>query len=46
VVGAAFDDVALDDGQILDGALAAEIAAGDHDAGAGLDEGVEVVRAC
>ena len=40
---AALHDVALDEWQVLDGALAAEITTGDHDAAAGLDEGVDVV---
>ena len=32
VVGASFNDVALDDGEVFNGAFAAEVAAGDHDA--------------
>lgn len=42
VVGAAFDDLALDDWQVFDGALAAEVAARDHDAAAGFHESVDV----
>ncbi len=44
VVGAALDDVALNDGEILHGQLGAEVAAGDHDASGGFDDGVEVVE--
>ena len=44
VIRAALHDLALDDGQFLDGHLAAEIATRDHDAAAGLDERVDVVE--
>ena len=32
VVGASFNDVALDDGEVFNGAFATEVSAGDHDA--------------
>ena len=44
VEGAALDDMALDQRQVFNGTLAAEIAARDHDAGAGLDQGVNVFQ--
>ena len=44
MVGATLDDLTLDERQILNGALAAEIAARDHDAAGCLDECVDVVE--
>ena len=44
VIGTAFDDVALDDRQVFDRALAAEIATGDHDTFGGEHDGIEIVE--
>ncbi len=44
VVGASFNNVALDDGEVFNGAFATEVAAGDHDATGGFDDGIDVIE--